>query len=69
MKTWSQAGVSVTAILPLSSRSSVVLATGYGQLLGDAAGSPLVRERGSEHQGSVALFYNYSVGAVGDRRP
>lgn len=54
-------GLGATAIIPLTAdgRWSAVAIAGYDQLNGDASASPLVRLRGSEHQGSLGVFLSY----------
>jgi outer membrane protein len=54
-------GLGATAIIPLTTdgRWSAVAIAGYDQLNGDASASPLVRLRGSEHQGSLGVFLSY----------
>lgn len=54
-------GMNMTVIYPLNRRLSVVGFLGYGRLLGDAADSPLVRERGSPNEVSGGVFMAYSL--------
>lgn len=56
-------GVGATFILPLTRDNgmSAVFITGYDRLAGDAAASPLVRQRGSRNQASVGLFFRYDI--------
>lgn len=49
-------GASLIAPLDRQNRWSAVLVAGYDRLTGDAADSPLVRERGSPNQASIGLF-------------
>jgi len=56
------AGVGVSLVLPLSARTSLVGIGGYARLTGEAADSPLVRERGSVDQGTIGLIWSYRFG-------
>lgn len=56
------AGVGAVAIVPLTDRISGMLIGGYDRLTGDAARSPLVEERGSRNQATVALGLSYRFG-------
>ncbi|MCX8475362.1 MAG: MipA/OmpV family protein [Sphingomonas sp.] len=56
------AGVGAVAIVPLSEWISGMLIGAYDRLAGDAARSPLVEERGSRNQATVALGLSYRFG-------
>jgi len=55
-------GFGTSVIVPLSESISTTWTAGYDRLAGDAADSPLVKQRGSEGQGTVGLFLSYSFG-------
>jgi outer membrane scaffolding protein for murein synthesis (MipA/OmpV family) len=54
-------GVNLTAIAPVGRRTTVVGLLGYGRLIGDAADSPRVRQRGSPDQFTAGLFIAYAL--------
>lgn len=54
-------GVGASVVTPLSERLAVIAFAGYDRLTGDAADSPLVTQRGSEHQTSVGVFLSYKI--------
>lgn len=55
-------GVGAAVIVPISSNFSASLIGGFDRLAGDAAKSPLVRERGSRNQATVGLGLTYRFG-------
>ena len=55
-------GFGASVILPLSEKISTTWAAGYDRIVGDAGDSPLVKQRGSENQGTVGVFVSYSFG-------
>ena len=57
----SSAGVSATLIAPLSRRVNVVAIAGLDRLVGDAADSPRVLERGAATQMTVGAFVTYRI--------
>jgi len=61
------AGAGISLILSLSARSSLVGIGGYARLAGDAADSPLVRERGSVDQATIGLIWSYRFGGASGR--
>ena len=54
-------GANVTAIAPVGRRTTLVGLLGYGRLMGDAADSPRVRQRGSADQFTAGLFIAYAL--------
>lgn len=56
-------GLGATAIIPLTADNAwtAVIVAGYDRLTGDAAASPLVRQRGAEDQASLGLFLSYRL--------
>jgi outer membrane scaffolding protein for murein synthesis (MipA/OmpV family) len=54
-------GVNLTAIAPVGRRTTVVGLLGYGRLVGDAADSPRIRQRGSPDQFTAGLFIAYAL--------
>lgn len=54
-------GLSGTAIMPLTQKTSVTLIGNYGRLAGDAASSPLVEDRGSKDQAFLGLVLAYKL--------
>ncbi len=55
-------GAGAAVIVPVSAGLSASVLGGYDRLAGDAGNSPLVRERGSRHQGTVGLGLIYRFG-------
>ena len=55
-------GAGATLIVPVSARLNAAVLGGYDRLAGDAARSPLVRQRGSHNQASVGLGLVYGFG-------
>ncbi len=55
------AGWSANYVRPIDRRWSLVIFGGYERLLGDAANSPLVREKGSKHQTRSGVFVSYTL--------
>lgn len=55
------AGLSLMLIAPIAPKLSVVGFAGYERLLGDAAESPRVMQRGSRNQASGGLFVTYKL--------
>lgn len=53
-------GISSSATLPVSSRLALTLTGGPARLIGDAARSPRVRERGSRWQATLGAVLTYS---------
>lgn len=56
-------GAAGAVLVPLTSRMSLAALGGYDRLSGDAAKSPLVRERGSRNQvsGGLGLIYRFGL--------
>lgn len=52
-------GVSGTAIIPLTDNIATTFIASYNRLAGDAAGAPLVRERGSRDQAFIGTIVSY----------
>jgi len=52
-------GLTGAVVRPVNPRLAYTLFAGYDRLLGDAADSPLVRERGSANQFSIGLAVGY----------
>jgi outer membrane protein len=55
-------GVGATVLVPVSKSVSAIMLFGYDRLSGDAADSPLVRERGSANQATAGLGLIYHFG-------
>ncbi len=55
-------GVNAVVVVPISSKLSAALIGGFDRLSGDAAKSPLVRERGSRNQKTLGLGLTYRFG-------
>lgn len=53
-------GAAMTVIVPITDNVATTLIGSYTRLTGDAARSPLVRERGSRDQGFLGLVMTYS---------
>jgi len=53
-------GAAMTVILPITEKVATTVIGSYTRLVGDAARSPLVQERGSRNQGFVGLVATYS---------
>lgn len=53
-------GLGGTIIVPITQNVSTVLIANYAHLGDESADSSLVEERGSEHQGMVGAFLNYT---------
>lgn len=54
-------GIGSTAVLSFNQRLSVTLLARYDRIVGDAAKSPLVKERGSANQALAGLFLTYRL--------
>lgn len=56
-------GAGAAVIVPISDKMSIAVLGGYDRLSGDAAKSPLVRERGSRGQlsGGLGLIYRFGL--------
>jgi outer membrane protein len=55
-------GVGTTILVPLSKSLTATMLAGYDRLSGDAANSPLVKQRGSANQASVGMGLIYHFG-------
>jgi outer membrane protein len=55
-------GINAVVVVPISTKLSAALIGGFDRLSGDAAKSPLVRERGSRNQKMVGLGLTYRFG-------
>lgn len=55
-------GAGATLLVPVSSSLSALVLGGYDRLTGDAANSPLVKQRGSPNQATVAMGLIYRIG-------
>ena len=55
-------GANALALVPIARNVSLTALASASRLTGDAAGSPLVRERGSKTQATVGLFVTYQFG-------
>jgi outer membrane protein len=58
-------GVGSAVIIPLSDHLSGAILSGYDRISGDAAKSPLVRDRGSRNQATLGLGLSYRFGRQG----
>lgn len=54
-------GWSLSMVRPVSRELSVIIFAGYDKLMGDAADSPLIIQRGSEDQFSTGVFLSYKM--------
>ena len=55
-------GLGGTLVLPVSASLGIAVLGGFDRLAGDAAKSPLVRERGSRNQATIGLGLTYHFG-------
>jgi len=55
-------GLESVLILPVTYKITATLIAGYHRLSGDAAKSPLIRERGTPNQAGIGIFFTYSIG-------
>lgn len=55
-------GINAVVVVPISAKLSAALIGGFDRLSGDAAKSPLVRERGSRNQKMLGLGLTYRFG-------
>jgi outer membrane scaffolding protein for murein synthesis (MipA/OmpV family) len=55
------AGLSGNLVAPLSRRVTLVAIAGYDRLIGEAADSPRIRQRGSRNQATVGAFLTYRI--------
>lgn len=55
-------GIGFSGNVALSNRLSMVVFAGIDRLTGDAANSPLVKQRGSRNQGNLGVFFAYRIG-------
>ncbi len=56
-------GAGVTIVRPLTAHTSLAVIAGYDRLTGDAARSPLVRDRGDADQASVIVAFSWKFGS------